>query len=78
MLTPQFRQSLLPRGELREFRAVQFKIVSEAFLELFELLEEYAPVWYTEQLHNRAVAAKRILPRYSGSHAKTDNAPPKA
>jgi hypothetical protein len=25
--------------------------------ELFELLEEYAPVWYTEELHDRAKAA---------------------
>jgi hypothetical protein len=25
--------------------------------ELFELLEDYAPTWYTEELHNRAVAA---------------------
>ena len=25
--------------------------------ELFELLEDYAPTWYTEELHNRAAAA---------------------
>ena len=25
--------------------------------ELFELLEDYAPSWYTEELHNRAAAA---------------------
>ena len=25
--------------------------------ELFELLEDYAPTWYTEELHDRAVAA---------------------
>ena len=25
--------------------------------ELFELLEDYAPVWYTEETHHRAVAA---------------------
>src|SRR5215472_12977328 len=31
------------------------------FLELFELLEEYAPVWYTEQHHQRALTACRIL-----------------
>ena len=24
--------------------------------ELFELLEDYAPSWYTEELHNRAAA----------------------
>ena len=25
--------------------------------ELFELVEEYGPLWYTEDLHNRAVSA---------------------
>lgn len=25
--------------------------------ELVELLEDYAPIWYTEDLHNRAAAA---------------------
>ena len=25
--------------------------------DLFELLEDYAPSWYTEELHNRAAAA---------------------
>jgi len=25
--------------------------------ELFELLEDYAPTWYTKELHNRAAAA---------------------
>jgi len=30
---------------------------SEVFRELFELLEEYAPAWYTEEHHNRAIAA---------------------
>ena len=39
----------------------QFKIVAEAFLELFELLEEYAPIWYTEQHHKRVLNAWRIL-----------------
>jgi hypothetical protein len=25
--------------------------------ELFQLLEDYAPTWYSEELHNRAAAA---------------------
>ena len=29
----------------------------EVLAELFELLEDYAPTWYTEEHHNRAVAA---------------------
>jgi hypothetical protein len=30
---------------------------SAVLRELFELLEDYAPSWYTEELHNRAAAA---------------------
>ena len=29
----------------------------EVLEEMFQLLEDYAPAWYTEQLHDRAVAA---------------------
>jgi hypothetical protein len=29
----------------------------EVLEELFQLLEEYAPTWYTEEHHNKAVAA---------------------
>jgi hypothetical protein len=36
-------------------------MVSGTFLELLELLEEYAPAWYTEGHRVRAVAAVRIL-----------------
>jgi hypothetical protein len=34
--------------------ALNIRIVFE---ELFTLLEDYAPVWYTQQHHDRAVAA---------------------
>jgi len=34
--------------------------------ELFQLLEDYAPTWYTEEHHNRAVAA---LAQSSGTKA---------
>ena len=33
----------------------------EALAELYELLEEYAPTWYTEEMHHRAEAALRVL-----------------
>jgi hypothetical protein len=45
----------------------EFEIVALAFLELFELLQEYAPVWYTEQHHNRASAAHRMLQKIQAS-----------
>jgi len=35
--------------------------VEEVFRELFNLLEQYAPVWYTEGHHSRALAALRAL-----------------
>jgi hypothetical protein len=33
----------------------------EALAELYELLEEYGPSWYTEEMHNRAEVALRTL-----------------
>lgn len=41
-------------GPVVDRRVVTPKEVLE---ELFELLEDYAPTWYTEDHHNRAVAA---------------------
>jgi hypothetical protein len=35
--------------------------VAEVLRELFNLLEQYAPAWYTEEHHNRVVAALRVL-----------------
>jgi hypothetical protein len=60
MKPEHFHLSSLPPSE-RNFPVAKFELVAKAFLELFELLEEYAPVWYSAQHHNRAVVAKRIL-----------------
>ena len=35
--------------------------VAEVLRDLFNLLEQYAPTWYTEEHHNRAVAALRVF-----------------
>ena len=35
--------------------------VAEVLRDLFNLLEQYAPTWYTKEHHNRAVAALRVL-----------------
>jgi hypothetical protein len=35
----------------------QFAFFEGAFREMFNLLEEHAPKWYTEEHHKRAVAA---------------------
>jgi len=37
--------------------------LEDALLELYNLLEEYAPSWYTEEHHNRAESALRSLRR---------------
>jgi len=53
-------------GGLRKKPApeAQSVCVGEVFRELFNLLEQYAPAWYTEDHHNRAVAALRVLEEY--------------
>ena len=45
----------------------KFKIVAEGFLELFDLLQRYGPVWYTEEQNNRALAVHRILQSARGA-----------
>jgi hypothetical protein len=36
------------------------------FSEMFELLEDYAPLWYSEDLHNRAARALADLEKKKG------------
>jgi len=43
----------LPTAEVRELR--------EALKMLYDLLEDYAPSWYTEEYHDKAEAALRIV-----------------
>ena len=59
--TQPSRKKTLPHAKREELLESQFKTVAESFLELFELLEEYAPAWYSEEHHNRAVAARSVL-----------------
>ena len=68
------RKKAQPDSKKEELLESQFKTVAEAFLELFQLLEEYAPIWYTEEHHNRAVAVRRLIkgqspPRQRGASA---------
>jgi hypothetical protein len=39
----------------------------EVLLELFNLLEQYAPMWYAEEQHDRALAALRSSPKPGSS-----------
>jgi len=48
MVPRPLNEKAVPRGSRKKSLDSQFKIVAEAFLQSFELLEEYAPIWYTE------------------------------
>jgi len=61
MVPRSLDEKAVPRSGGEESLLSHFEIVADAFLESFELLEEYAPIWYTEQHRRRALAACRIL-----------------
>jgi len=65
------RKKAHPQAKKEDSRESEFRIVGEAFLELFELLEDYAPSWYTEEHHNRAETARRILLKARGASASS-------
>jgi len=50
-------------GEMTGERPVGRSEACEVLAELFELLEDYAPTWYSEDLHDRAQTALRHLKR---------------
>lgn len=49
------------RGQESEAFGPQSGVVAEVLQELINLLEQYAPVWYTEEHHKRAMTALRVL-----------------
>jgi hypothetical protein len=61
---PERRQgsarSVVQSDEANALRA-QSLFTATVLREFFNLLEEHAPVWYTEEYHDRAVIALRIL-----------------
>jgi hypothetical protein len=63
MAPDRFDEGSRTRRDQQETHDSEFTIVVQSFFELFHLLEEYAPVWYTEQHHNRAVVAQRLIAR---------------
>lgn len=44
----------------RSETALTLAEVAHVLSELYELLEEYAPSWYTKEHHDKAVAALRL------------------
>jgi len=49
------------RGKEVDAFKKQSGYVAEVLRELIDLLEQYAPMWYTEEHHKRAMAALRVL-----------------
>lgn len=56
---PERRQGSA-QGELQSDKSN----AAEVLWEVFNLLEEYAPRWYTEQHHDRVVVALHILDKH--------------
>jgi hypothetical protein len=56
---PERRQRSAQSGV--QSHPAQSVFVAAVLREFFNLLEEHAPMWYTEQHHDRAVVALRIL-----------------
>ncbi len=63
MRSPKLEEQNPSQNTAISFEKPQPVDPSEVLAELFELLEEYAPSWYTEERHDRALSALRILRR---------------
>jgi hypothetical protein len=50
-----------PEHDVAELRKNQKQLLNALRL-LFDLLEAYAPSWYTEEHHKKALAALRVQP----------------
>jgi len=46
---------------------LQLAQLANAFADLYQLLEQYAPVWYTEEQHDKAKWALGSLKRLNGT-----------
>lgn len=61
MSDPESDEATGSHREKSDASPAQLESIAEVFRELFNQLEEYAPVWYTEEHHSRAVAALCVL-----------------
>ena len=48
---------------------VQLAQATDALAELYQLLEDYAPAWYSEHHHKKAETALRVLKKVPGANA---------
>lgn len=51
-----------PRLTDRHSTCLDLESPESVLRDLFDLLEEYGPSWYTEELHNRAASALEKVP----------------
>jgi len=51
--------------------------VAEVYTEMFHLLEEYGPAWYTEELHDRATACLEVLQKLKETSDEVSRRPSK-
>lgn len=61
-------------------RELQLSQVADILAELYCLLEQYAPIWYTQEQHERAESALRLLknleePAGNNGHPDTEAEP---
>ncbi len=49
--------------------------VAEVYAEMFDLLEDYAPAWYTEELHARAIVSLEALKKLTDIPAGANRRP---
>jgi hypothetical protein len=45
---------------------LQLARATDALAEIYQLLEDYAPVWYTEHHHHKTLSALRALKKLQG------------
>jgi hypothetical protein len=71
-LTPT-QQSELTRFRRHSYEGpdakAQLARATDALAELYQLLEDYAPTWYSEHHHKKAESALRVLKKIPGANA---------
>jgi hypothetical protein len=63
MSTPHSPDGEHPSVQTHEPKPLSPLNTDTVLRELFDLLEDYSPVWYTEENHHRAVAALKLAVR---------------
>jgi hypothetical protein len=65
---PESTQSRQHSSEVPDAK-VQLARATDALAELYQLLEDYAPAWYSERHHKKAESALRVLMKVQETNA---------